>query len=507
MSEQATIHELEGQLDALVDVFGDFENTTRDERREARRLHEELNAIYISRIRDAQGSLDEALRGMSEVVRDQAAMLRTNRVRQILDRIATLVGAAMGTVPAQAEDTTLHDSVPALISEVSGFLRGLADPLTGGRTRPSPDTVVAPAATGGNARQRRLVSAIAQAAREFAEDRFLMGSIGWSRLGASTGSSSSVRGPFQFRRSTWRGLVSRLGERLGVARDDIDDARAQARMMAVVLRGYRDRVTQVIEGAPTPATIYLMHLLGEPAASRVLRADAGASVLDVLRRFYARFPSSSPKGADFADKVLRRNPGVLSDAARAPRSVAGVLRAVDELLLRGEGQYRAIAGEVAAPQQAEVPAWYAVALEEMARGVSELPGNDRHHPDIVKYIRSTHYPLDFEEESDEDVPWCATFVNWCLEAAQATSIKSARARDWLDWGSALDTPRIGCVTVLWRESPESRKGHIGFYAGTDPDGNVQLLGGNQRVRGDESTGCVCISAYPARRVLGHRWPG
>jgi uncharacterized protein (TIGR02594 family) len=66
------------------------------------------------------------------------------------------------------------------------------------------------------------------------------------------------------------------------------------------------------------------------------------------------------------------------------------------------------------------------------------------------------------------------------------------------WGEPLAEPRPGCITVLWRESPDSWKGHVGFYLRHDA-AQVWLLGGNQ-------LGRVCENAYPLASVLAYRWP-
>ncbi len=50
--------------------------------------------------------------------------------------------------------------------------------------------------------------------------------------------------------------------------------------------------------------------------------------------------------------------------------------------------------------------------------------------------------------------------------------------------------------MLWRESRDSWKGHVGFYAGHDQS-KVWLLGGNQ---GD----AVNVRDFPRKRILGVR---
>jgi hypothetical protein len=57
---------------------------------------------------------------------------------------------------------------------------------------------------------------------------------------------------------------------------------------------------------------------------------------------------------------------------------------------------------------------------------------------------------------------------------------------------------LGCITVLYRDDPDSWKGHVGFFLRADSE-SVYLFGGNQ-------LGRVCENAYPRESVLGYRWP-
>jgi hypothetical protein len=64
--------------------------------------------------------------------------------------------------------------------------------------------------------------------------------------------------------------------------------------------------------------------------------------------------------------------------------------------------------------------------------------------------------------------------------------------------AAAGEPRVGCITVLWRDDPTGWRGHVGFYLQHDRT-HVQLLGGNQ-------LDAVREHRYPLDTVLGHRWP-
>lgn len=120
-------------------------------------------------------------------------------------------------------------------------------------------------------------------------------------------------------------------------------------------------------------------------------------------------------------------------------------------------------------------------------------------PDGFSNPRVTAYHAGTSIEGyDDKASWCSSFVHWCLGQVDVAGPGSALARSWLEWGAALGAPVPGCVAVLWREAPDSWKGHVGFYLRHD-ERQVWLLGGNQ-------LGAVCENAYPLECVLGWRWP-
>jgi uncharacterized protein (TIGR02594 family) len=136
------------------------------------------------------------------------------------------------------------------------------------------------------------------------------------------------------------------------------------------------------------------------------------------------------------------------------------------------------------------PPWLAVARGEL--GVSAWPEGSS-NPRITAYHAGTGIA-----GYDDKASWCSSFVQWCLAGVGIAGTGSALARSWLDWGDALAAPRPGCIAVLWRESPDSWKGHVGFYLRHDAQ-QVWLLGGNQLAS-------VCENPYPFDSVLAWRWP-
>lgn len=125
-------------------------------------------------------------------------------------------------------------------------------------------------------------------------------------------------------------------------------------------------------------------------------------------------------------------------------------------------------------------------------GVSAHPPGSS-NPRITEYHEGTNIA-----GYDDKASWCSSFVNWSLAKAGISGTGSALARSWLEWGSSLDQPVLGCIAVLWREQPTSWRGHVGYYLRED-ERCVYLLGGNQLEQ-------VREHFYPKTTVLGYRWP-
>lgn len=130
--------------------------------------------------------------------------------------------------------------------------------------------------------------------------------------------------------------------------------------------------------------------------------------------------------------------------------------------------------------------WYDIAKREA--GVKELQGI-ADHPRIVEYHSTTTL-----RATDDEVPWCSSFVNWCVQRAGYVGTRSAAARSWAKWGVKIDKPIAGCIVVMTRTGG----GHVGFYEAHD-DSTVQVFGGNQ----DDA---VNVRKFRASRVLCYVLP-
>lgn len=131
-----------------------------------------------------------------------------------------------------------------------------------------------------------------------------------------------------------------------------------------------------------------------------------------------------------------------------------------------------------------------VAFEELDRGVSEVPGP-------ISNPRINIYLVGVGQEPNDEIPWCAAFVNHCLESAGRRGTTKPNARSYLQWGAPTG-PKTGAIAILWRGQRDGWQGHVAFYL-DQSDTHLYLLGGNQRDR-------VSVAIYPRERLLGLRWP-
>lgn len=174
-----------------------------------------------------------------------------------------------------------------------------------------------------------------------------------------------------------------------------------------------------------------------------------------------------------------------------------------ETTLEEDGEFTVVAtypddSPIAAAAEATTPAvveagesrapWMAIAMAEL--GQQEIAGEGS-NARILDYHATTRLAA-----RRDSVPWCSSFVNFCVETAGIAGTGSAAARSWLGWG--VDAPDFlpGCVVILSRGNPP--KGHVGFFFGRE-GGKIRLLGGNQN-------DSVSIASYDPDRVIGWRMP-
>lgn len=135
------------------------------------------------------------------------------------------------------------------------------------------------------------------------------------------------------------------------------------------------------------------------------------------------------------------------------------------------------------------PPWLEIAEAEL--GVHEEPG-PKSALKILEYHRSTAL-----KATDDNIPWCASFVGWVLKKSGINGTNSAVARSYLNWGKPLNKPEFGCIVILSRGNGWT--GHVGFYVGSTKSETIRVLGGNQHDQ-------VSIENFPKSQIIGLRWP-
>jgi len=131
-----------------------------------------------------------------------------------------------------------------------------------------------------------------------------------------------------------------------------------------------------------------------------------------------------------------------------------------------------------APQVVAVGSpWMKIAVAELGVHEDSLPG--QHNERIVEYHKTTTL-----KATDDETPWCSSFVNWVIKQAGHKGTNSAAAKSWEKWGAAVTTPTNGNIVLIKKKSgPDQANGstsgyHVGFYI-SKTDKVIRILGGNQ----------------------------
>jgi len=140
-----------------------------------------------------------------------------------------------------------------------------------------------------------------------------------------------------------------------------------------------------------------------------------------------------------------------------------------------------------AVEKGREPLWLTIARSHI--GLKETPGKT-HTKQILDWIKGLGGWF-----TDDETPWCGTFVAHCIKKAGLPDIPKNwyRAREWEGWGVA-SPPRVGAIVVFSRTGG----GHVGFLVGENKD-NYYVLGGNQ-------SNMVNITPIAKARSTSVRWP-
>jgi uncharacterized protein (TIGR02594 family) len=312
-----------------------------------------------------------------------------------------------------------------------------------------------------------------------------------------------AKGPFQFIQSTWDGLVKQVGASFYIRSIDIVNPASQAVLAAYLASDGITRHQAKFGGLPSPAQLYLYHLFGWPAATKVL-AGKGSDRIDALLMTVYEDPAQV-KG------ILTGNASLLM-ASSLPRTLDGVLDEVSARLFDAYSANTVLLAASAAwwPPTAAQPAtaggptpWLQTAAGEI--GQAEKPG-PTDNPQISNYLETVGFPPGRPDET----AWCAAFVCWCLlnsgdATAQTTAkkYKSSFAAEWMKLPNVLLEPAIGAIGITKPYSADTT-GHVGFVKDIK-NGKVLLLAGNQRPTGSPGPDQVCEKEFPRSDFVGFRW--
>lgn len=206
--------------------------------------------------------------------------------------------------------------------------------------------------------------------------------------------------------------------------------------------------------------------LGSPGRWREIAATNGIRdprALRVGQRL--RIPGGDPQGAT-REPVPRPRPGPRREEQAGGGGAAG--------------------GGASQGGSASKPAWISVAEGEI--GVREIQGA-RHNQRVIEYHSTTG------RFSDDETPWCASFVNWVLQQAGQAGTGSAAAMSFQSYGTQLDRPAYGSIAVI---SYGGGRGHVAFVVGKQGD-RLLLLGGNQ-------SNAVNVKAFGTSQIVAYVVP-
>lgn len=193
------------------------------------------------------------------------------------------------------------------------------------------------------------------------------------------------------------------------------------------------------------------------------------------------------------NKLLSPSPNLRTDGDFGMRTYKAVQRfqtlknlGVDGVV--GPKTWEGLKERIVPPPVANAPSvnsantpWMTIAANE--KGQLEVPGS-LHNPRIVEYHAATSL-----QATNDETPWCSSFVNWCLKQASINGTNSATAASWVSWGQAASS-QYGAIIVIYKPSAAnssltSSGNHVGFLV-EETATHYKILGGNQSDQVKES---------------------
>lgn len=126
--------------------------------------------------------------------------------------------------------------------------------------------------------------------------------------------------------------------------------------------------------------------------------------------------------------------------------------------------------------------WMEIAIEESKKAKGCVESIEPMYSMAKSYLRFVGNK--FEPTDGKRGPWCASYMNWCIDKSGFKYAKSASSlapihENYSENFKKIDEPIYGCIVVYKHVNPKKWKGHTGFLYGFDKEGDYLLLGGNQ----------------------------
>jgi len=291
------------------------------------------------------------------------------------------------------------------------------------------------------------------------EPHFLL-AVAQLRSGISSDNDGDRKGPFRLTQAEWNANCTNEEFDIHFKPEQIASAMRQCAVFGLMAHRAFDAFVSAKGRNPNAKELYLQQW-----------PDADSPTLS----------------ADF-QKALDSTVDLLAPAAKEvldePKSAPPPIAKPDQETTRPVPPLAARAGS---------PEWYNCALNEI--GKREV-GNTNNGPEITRYRQ-------LAQCGDPGDPWCAIFANAMFALCKQPAVpgtKSPSSQSFRDNPKfvKLSGPALGAVVVFWRESPNSGKGHVGFYRGESAE-SVYVLGGNEG-------NMVQIEPITKNQLIGYWWP-
>lgn len=139
----------------------------------------------------------------------------------------------------------------------------------------------------------------------------------------------------------------------------------------------------------------------------------------------------------------------------------------------------------------QAPPWLIIAINNI--GVAEIVGKGN-NPVVMAMAKKCGGQIAKNYTNDE-IPWCKMFTEYCAIEAGYRMIDSLWALDNLKAGVKLNGPAVGAFASKKR----SGGGHTFIVAGKDKNGKIVGVGGNQ-------TNKVSRATFLPSEIVGYNWP-